>query len=114
MSKTGICLSFIVAPLLVVVPSGRAQGILNRNLIQNGGAEDGSAGTSATNIVAIPRWTRTGNATVLPYDLTGLVQLRDPAPKDHGFNYFSVSSGTCGCVFSVSEIMRRLVRDSSV
>ena len=94
MSKICIQLTLMLGPLFVLLHTGQAQSILNRNLIVNGGADDGTAGTSATNIVAIPGWTRTGNLTVLPYNLTGLVQLSDPAPKDHSFNYFSGSSGT--------------------
>jgi hypothetical protein len=83
----------ILCPLLFTLQIAHAQGILGRNLVANGGAEDGPAATSATNIVAIPGWTPTGNLTVLPYNLTELIQLSDPAPKDHGFNYFSGSTG---------------------
>ncbi|HTS66353.1 MAG TPA: hypothetical protein VMH28_30225 [Candidatus Acidoferrales bacterium] len=84
----------LVAWLSVAVPLAHAQSILGPNLIVNGGAEAGPAGTGITNIVgSVPGWTRTGNATVLPYDLTGYVLLSDPAPQDHAFQYFAGGSG---------------------
>ena len=84
-----------VAWLSVALPLAHAQGILGTNLIVNGNAEAGPAGTSITNIVgSVPGWTRTGNATVLPYDLTGYVLLSNPAPADHGFQYFAGGNGT--------------------
>jgi uncharacterized protein (TIGR03437 family) len=80
-----------VAGLLIATQSVWAQSsILNTNLIVNGNAEAGPASPDGTTTVSsIPGWTRTGNADVLPYDLTGLVLLSDPAPPDHGFNYFA-------------------------
>jgi uncharacterized protein (TIGR03437 family) len=78
-----------MAAVLAAAQSAQAQqSILGSNLIVNGNAEAGAAGTGPTDVVAIPGWTRTGNATVLPYGLTGYVLLSDPAPPDHGFNYF--------------------------
>jgi uncharacterized protein (TIGR03437 family) len=60
------------------------------NLIQNGGAEAGPAGTDLkTAITNIPNWVITGSPTVLSYGLAGYVLLSDPAPPDHGFQYFA-------------------------
>ncbi|MGA7834615.1 MAG: hypothetical protein WCA31_05355, partial [Acidimicrobiales bacterium] len=44
-----------------------SQSILGTNLIVNGNAESGSAGTGIANPVSIPGWTITGKPTVLPY-----------------------------------------------
>ena len=79
------------AAIIVAAQTCRAQqGVLGTNLIVNGGAEVGPASTSTTNLVTnIPSWTRTGSATVLPYDLTGSLLLSDPGPPDHGFQYFA-------------------------
>jgi uncharacterized protein (TIGR03437 family) len=68
--------------------------VFNTNLIVNGNAETGSAGTGIANVVPIPGWTRTGNVTVLPYNLTGYLLLSDPVPPDHGFQYFASQSGS--------------------
>jgi uncharacterized protein (TIGR03437 family) len=78
------------AGLLFASQIGRGQSILGTNLIVNGNAEAGPASPDGKTVVSsIPNWTRTkGNANVLPYGLTGFVQLTDPAPPDHGFNYF--------------------------
>jgi uncharacterized protein (TIGR03437 family) len=89
-----------LALLIYVTPSQAQQSILNTNLVVNGNAEAGSAGTGVTTAVAsIPGWTVTsGKPTVLPYNLTstaaaqpthGYEQLTDPAPQDHGFQYFA-------------------------
>jgi len=76
-----------------------AQGILGTNLIENGNAEAGSAGTSTSVVVPIPNWTMSaGSPTVLPYGLTRNgaynpgVQTTDPAPPDHGFQYFAAAA----------------------
>jgi uncharacterized protein (TIGR03437 family) len=77
-----------------------AQGILGSNLIVNGNAEAGPAGSGVlTAVASIPGWTvQSGKPTVLPYNLTstaaqqptnGYEQLTDPAPPDHGFQYFA-------------------------
>jgi uncharacterized protein (TIGR03437 family) len=70
--------------------------VLNTNLIVNGNAEAGPASPDGKTVVSsIPSWTRgTGMMNVLPYGLTGYVLLTDPAPPDHGFNYFSNDLGT--------------------
>jgi uncharacterized protein (TIGR03437 family) len=67
--------------------------ILGTNLVVNGNAESGSAAPDGKTIVAsIPNWTRgSGKANVLPYNLTGFLLLTDPAPPDHGFNYFAAA-----------------------
>ena len=77
--------------MLVAIPAASfaQQGILGRNLIVNGGADAGPAGTSIASIVAnIPGWTATGNANVLPYDLAGFLLSTKPSPPDHSFQYF--------------------------
>jgi len=76
--------------LFVTVETVKAQSsILNTNLLQNGGAEAGPAGTTTTVPASIPGWTVTGRANVLPYGLTGLLLLTDPAPPVPGFQYFA-------------------------
>lgn len=78
-----VAMSFIPAhPVEAQIVGG------NQNLIVNGNAESGPAGTGPSDVVTIPGWTRTGNATVLPYGLTGYVLTSDPAPPDHLFQYF--------------------------
>lgn len=89
----------VCAAVSAFAPSPEAhaqQSILGVNLIVNGDAEAGSAGTDLQNVVtSIPGWTSGGHPNVLPYGLTGLVQLTSPAPPTHGFNYFvSGLSGT--------------------
>jgi uncharacterized protein (TIGR03437 family) len=81
-----------IALLLLVALEGRAQGILGGNLIQNPGAEAGSAGTDLTHAVTtIPNWTRagTGLTTVVPYTITNYLLSSDPAPANRGFQYFA-------------------------
>jgi hypothetical protein len=66
--------------------------ILGMNLIVNGNAEAGAAGMDVkTPVGSIPGWSLTGKPTVLPYNLTGLLQLTDPTPPDHGFQYFAAA-----------------------
>jgi uncharacterized protein (TIGR03437 family) len=88
-----VAIGIFLAPALLV----QAQIVVgNQNLIVNGNAEAGTAATSSANPVPIPGWTVSGNATVLPYDLSGYLLLSDPAPPDHGFQYFyagNVGSG---------------------
>ncbi|HEY6344342.1 MAG TPA: hypothetical protein VIY49_22850 [Bryobacteraceae bacterium] len=68
--------------------------ILGTNLIVNGNAESGPAASSFSTLVStIPGWTVTGSINVLPYNLTGQLQLTDPAPPDHGFQYFAQIAG---------------------
>ena len=84
--------------MMAAVAPASAQ--LNTNLIVNGNAEAGPAGTGVTTAVSsIPGWTvQSGKPTVLPYDLNitapqqptnGFIQTTDPAPPDHGFQYFA-------------------------
>lgn len=58
------------AAILAAVPPAAAQ--LNTNLIVNGDAEAGPAGSGVTAAVSsIPGWTvQSGKPTVLPYNLT--------------------------------------------
>jgi uncharacterized protein (TIGR03437 family) len=82
------------AVLLAAAQTMRAQSIFGANLIVNGNAEAGPAGTDKATVASIPGWTHTGSPNVLPYDLTGYVLLTDPAPPDHGFQYFSAQSAS--------------------
>jgi uncharacterized protein (TIGR03437 family) len=78
------------AVLLAAAQTMYGQGILGSNLIVNGNAEAGSAGTATTPVASIPGWTlTTRNVNVLPYGLAGHLLLTDPAPPDHGFQYFA-------------------------
>jgi hypothetical protein len=97
------------AVLLAVVPMAYPQeGPINgkTNLIANGGAEAGPAGTSVNDVVTdIPDWTATGNANVLPYDLTGLLQGTDPAPPNHRFQYFVSGPSTIGLTSTLTQVI---------
>jgi hypothetical protein len=74
------------------------------NLIVNGGAEAGPAGTGINDVVTnIPAWTGSGNANVLPYDLTGLLQGTDPAPPNHRFQYFVSGPSTIGLTSTLTQ-----------
>ncbi len=74
---------------LAFLPHAQAQSsVLKTNLIVNGNAESGNTGTAATPVASIPGWTRSGNANVFSYGMTGFLQTTDPAPPDHGFQYF--------------------------
>ncbi|MGI8743233.1 MAG: hypothetical protein ACR2NN_11815 [Bryobacteraceae bacterium] len=79
------------------------QSILGTNLIFNGNAEAGPAGTTTTAASSIPGWIRTGNPNVLPYDLTGHILLSDPAPPDHGFQYFTGGVGSSNAVSTLMQ-----------
>jgi uncharacterized protein (TIGR03437 family) len=82
----------VCGAVLLAATQLHAQSILGSNLIVNGNAEMGAAGTGISNIVAsIPGWTRAGSGTsnVLPYNVTNYLLITDPAPPDHGFQYFA-------------------------
>ena len=92
-------------------PSAAQQSILNTNLIVNGNAEAGPAGSGVVTAVAsIPGWTvQSGKPTVLPYNFTttaaqqptnGYPQLTNPAPPDHGFQYFAAAFPSLPAVMS--------------
>ena len=87
--------TLFAATLLVFAHVIHAQGILGSNLIVNGNAETGAAGTPTAPVTTIPGWTVTGKPTLLPYGLTGYLLVTEPAPPDHGFQYFACTSGTC-------------------
>jgi len=89
----------ILCTAILLVASGTvdAQGIFGNNLIVNGNAEAGPAGTVTSAAASIPGWTRAvGSANVLPYTIAGYLVSTDPAPPDHGFQYFAagVKAGT--------------------
>lgn len=91
------------AVLLAAVQMVRAQGLLGGNLIVNGNAEAGPASSSITNLVAsIPGWTSASaiKVNVLSYGITNLVLQTDPAPPDHGFQYFAAgpNGATAGTI----------------
>jgi hypothetical protein len=86
-----------VMALLGAAQTARGQSsILGTNLIVNGNAESGSAGTPTGVVASIPGWMRgAGNVNVIPYNTSGTatggasyLQLTDPTPPDHGFQYF--------------------------
>jgi uncharacterized protein (TIGR03437 family) len=86
-----ITLRFVAAVAALfgcIGPIPAQQNILNQNLIVNGDAESGTAGTSGSPVASIPGWTRSGKTTVLGYGQTGYLLLTDPAPPDHQFQYF--------------------------
>jgi hypothetical protein len=77
---------------------------LGTNLIVNGNAEMGQAGTPSGVVSSIPGWTRgSGNVNVLPYDLTGYLKLSNAAPQDHGFQYFIGGTGTSLTVSTLTQ-----------
>jgi uncharacterized protein (TIGR03437 family) len=88
------------AALLSGAQAASAQGILGTNLIANGNAEAGPAGTATTLVASIPSWTITGKANVLAYGQSGQLLLTNPAPPDHGFQYFA---GTPYYVASIAQ-----------
>ena len=87
-SAGSFALGFLIAAQMIHAQSS----VLNTNLIVNGNAEAGPAASSFSSLVSsFPGWTATGNVNVLPYNLAGYIQLTDPAPPDHGFQYFAAS-----------------------
>ncbi len=64
--------------------------LLNKNLIVNGGAEDGSGTQNIDTLTRpIPGWKTTGPITVLRYGAASEVPGdKDPGPSDHGKNFF--------------------------
>jgi hypothetical protein len=78
--------------LSLLTQIGNAQSsILNTNLIVNGDAEAGSAGTTVAGMVSsIPSWQRsaTGVTNVVPYTLTGYIRATDPGSPTRAFQYF--------------------------
>ncbi|HZT31467.1 MAG TPA: hypothetical protein VFA33_16380 [Bryobacteraceae bacterium] len=91
-ARLGIVALLVVAAAL----SGQAQ-ILNRNLIVNGGAEDGPAAQNATDaqVGNIPHWTTTGGFSVATYGGGDFVQTDDFGPVDRG-KQFWLYSRICG------------------
>src|SRR5580698_3336660 len=79
------------AVMLAAAQMIHAQSILGNNLIVNGNAEAGPAGTVATLVSSIPGWTQTGTVNVLPYNLTNYILLSDPGPPDRTFQYFTAA-----------------------
>jgi uncharacterized protein (TIGR03437 family) len=84
-------------------PFAPAQSVLGGNLIVNGGAETGSAGTLATVITTVPGWTISKGANVLAYNVTGNLQSTDPTPPDHSFQYFASGPSNLGLVATFTQ-----------
>jgi hypothetical protein len=78
MPAIGFRLLLGIAALLTYAELAGAQSILNSNLIVNGNAEAGQAGTGVVTAVAsIPGWTaQSGKPTVLPYNLTSTASIQ--------------------------------------
>src|SRR5579862_6307868 len=90
-AMAGCSILLCLLGVLNVAPTVRAQSIFNTNLIVNGNAEAGPAGSLSSLAASIPGWTRSTdrvNVNVLPYGLTGALQTSGQIPPDHGFQYF--------------------------
>jgi uncharacterized protein (TIGR03437 family) len=93
------------AGLLFALQIVRAQSVLGTNLIVNGNAEAGPASPDGRTIVSsIPSWTGTGKPNVFPYGLPGDILLSDPAPPDHGFNYFVGTANTISTLTQTIDV----------
>src|SRR5689334_2198556 len=70
--------------------------ILNRNLVVNGGAEDGSGASSpsAPQVASIPGWTVTGGFSVGSYGASDFLSAGDFGPSDRGKQFFFGGRGT--------------------
>jgi hypothetical protein len=67
----------------------------NTNLIINGDAELGSAGTNAYEVVPVPGWTTTGNFSVYQYDSDNIFPaFTSPGPVSRGNNFFGGGSAS--------------------
>jgi uncharacterized protein (TIGR03437 family) len=96
--------SWPIAFLLVVSRIGDAQSLLGTNLIVNPGAETGPASSALTTVVtSIPGWTVAGSANVLSYGITGLLLPSNPAPPDHGFQYFVSGPSNLGLTSTLTQ-----------
>ena len=64
-------------------------GVVSKNLIVNGDAEQGSGAADDSKVVAVPDWTGTGKFTAVRYGAPGgFDDATSPGPKDRGKNYF--------------------------
>lgn len=80
-----------LVPFLLGAVSATAQGVFNRNLVQNPGAEAGPALASAQEArVAIPSWNTTGPITAVKYGGEDFQGPNSYGPRDRGNNYFAV------------------------
>lgn len=114
----------VAATLAVVVPAGtrRAQAatLFGQNLIVNGNAEAGQGGSTASDVVPVPGWTKSGVSstfTAAKYgtlDQSGAPDLpsaTDPGPADRGQNFFfggvntaATTTSSASQVIDVSQI----------
>ena len=67
-----------------------ADTVFGHNIILNGGAEDGTASTDGSTLVAVPGFTPDGNFIVIGYGVGGGFPLAgDPGPVDRGNAFFA-------------------------
>ncbi|MEP6871983.1 MAG: hypothetical protein ABI939_09055, partial [Anaerolineaceae bacterium] len=59
---------------------------LGANLILNPGAEEGAGSASGNDVLAVPRWTTVGNATVVQYGAPGFPTGSDLGSPQRGNN----------------------------
>jgi hypothetical protein len=85
------------------VDGAGAPPVTTANLILNGDAEQG-VGASDGAPVAVPGWTATGGATLVPYGGTaGYPLLTDPGPQNRGLNFF------CGGMADASSVLTQAI-----
>jgi uncharacterized protein (TIGR03437 family) len=67
--------------------------VLGKNLVVNGGAEDGPGVSNRSTTLYVPGWSTNLGASVCPYGGTGWIQISDPSPADRGRNLFCGGPG---------------------
>jgi len=90
------CPALLVALTLgLLFGAARLQaGILNTNLVFNGGAETGVGDAAGGPVPSIPGWTTNGGTfTVVQYGCCGFPLLTDPGPPNRGTNFFGGGEG---------------------
>ncbi len=125
--KTYVLAALIAATVLatMMVPtasrSAQAATLFGQNLIVNGNAEAGQGGSTASDVVPVPGWTKIGGTastfTAAKYgtvDQNGqpdLPSATDPGPADRGQNFFfggvsssSTTTSSASQVIDISQI----------
>jgi uncharacterized protein (TIGR03437 family) len=89
-STHGVCRLLSTAVLAAALASPAQSQTLNRNLVQNPGAEDGPAAQSFTDpqVSGIPGWTTTGGFSVAAYGGGDFLNTGDYLPVGHGAKFF--------------------------